>query len=289
MLKIILAGIIFLAILLYLIIPAGFGIFASLRMTRPVGSVPEGCMNLQLTTIDNVKLAAWYMPPKNGAVIILIHGGNGSRESVRPYLSMLKDNGFGVLAFDLSGHGESGGGANAFGWNSNDDIGAAVTYLEQRDEVKAIGGLGISLGGEALLSAASSYPQIKAVVSDGATYRCTNDYVALPSRNNIIHSWTHRVMYTAVRIFTRDTPPIPMKDSVKNAQGTSLFLIAAGKEKDEIEYNQFFLETAGDGAELWVVPQAQHTGAFRLVQADYERRVIKFFQSALFETKVLPK
>lgn len=104
-----------LASIFYLVIPMGFGWYASLRQPSSVGEPPEGFNNLTLTASYDVKLAAWYAPPKNGVAIILIHGATGSRENIRPYAHMLAGNGLGVLAFDLRGHGESGGGGNALG------------------------------------------------------------------------------------------------------------------------------------------------------------------------------
>ena len=112
-------------------------------------------------------LAGWYKPPLNGAVIILIHGAGGSREGMRPYAAMLARHGYGVLALDLRGHGASTGRTNRFGWQGTQDVGAAVAFLQARDEVKAIGGLGSSLGGEVLLGAASKYPALKAIAADG--------------------------------------------------------------------------------------------------------------------------
>lgn len=146
-LKIIACSLLALACLLYLVLPAGFGLYASLRRPAKVGEPPAGFESLTLTASDGVRLAAWYTPPKNGAAVVLLHGAGGSREDIRPYARMLAGNGFGVLTPDLRGHGGSGGGGNAFAWEGALDVGAAMAFLRSRREVRALGGLGISVGG----------------------------------------------------------------------------------------------------------------------------------------------
>ncbi len=266
---------------LYLLLPVGFGIYASVRLPSSVAYPPEGFETITLNTSDGVKLEAWYKPSNNGAAVILIHGATSSREGVRSYATLLADNGFGVLAIDLRGHGKSGGEANAFGWKSVLDVGAAVAYLSNQDTVESIGGLGISLGGEALLGAISAYPELRAVVSDGATHRSIEDYLILPSRQSLIRSWTTRVMYSSVRLFCGEKPPLTMLESISAAKENKLLLIAAEDEGDEVEYNNIFLEAAGERAELWVVPKVGHTGAYERYPEQYGSRIVNFFRSSL--------
>ena len=211
---------------------------------------------------------------------MLLHGGTGSRENIRPYAGMLADEGFGVLAIDLRGHGESGGEGNGFDWEGTRDVAAAVAYLQEQN-ISLIGGLGTSLGGEVLLGAASAQPGLKAIVSDGATHPSIGDYLVLPSRQNLLRSWTTRLMYASTGVFTSDTPPVTILDSVTAAQETRLLLIAAGNEEQEIKYNTRFLEAASDRAALWVVPRAEHTSAFGNHPAEYTAQVTGFFRSVL--------
>ena len=279
-LKTIICGVLLVVCLLYLLLPVGFGGYASLRFPSEVGEPPAGFQEVTLTTLDGVDLKGWYTPSQNGAAILLLHGGTGSRENIRPYARMLAGEGFGVLAIDLRGHGESGGEGNGFDWDGTRDVAAAVAYLQEQN-VSAIGGLGTSLGGEVLLGAASAQPALKAIVSDGASHRSIDDYLILPSRQNLLRSWTTRLMYASTAVFTGDTPPVTILDSVTAAQETRLFLIAAGTEEQEIEYNTRFLEAAGDRASLWVVPGAEHTGAFSDRPEEYTAQVTRFFRSAM--------
>jgi len=60
---------------------------------------------VELTTEDNVRISAWYTPPKNGAVILVAHGYGGAR--TEHYHALFASHGYGVLAWDFRAHGKS--------------------------------------------------------------------------------------------------------------------------------------------------------------------------------------
>jgi uncharacterized protein len=246
------------------------------------GVPPEGFSTIMLTTPGNVRLAAWYAEPQNGAVIILVHGAGSGRESVRGYATMLHEGGFGVLALNLRGYGDSDGRINRLGWHGTQDIGTAIAYLNRRDGVDMIGGLGISLGGEVLLGATSQYPVIRAVVADGATYRAVNEYTALPANRPLYRNFTQRVFSFMVSVLSGDVQPKPpLLESIQESPNTSFLFIAAGNDDTEVAYNQYFHETLPDNSSLWIIPDVGHTGGFTHTPDEYERRVIDFFNQVL--------
>jgi len=204
-----------------------------------------------------------------------------SREDVRSYAALLKKHGFGVLAIDLRGHGESGGSGNRYGWMGTHDVGAAVSFLQGRAAVKAIGGGGLSVGGAVLLGAASAYPALHAIVSEGASYRSFDEYYDLPSTHPLYRNFTTRVLFFSVNLFSGDDPPTPILDSITAAEATAFLFIAAGTKGREIDYNELFLKAVGDRGSLWVVPDAGHTQGFRRAPDQYEQHVIGFFAQTL--------
>ena len=268
-------------VLLYIGLPAGVAAYTVLPNRAAVGSLPDGFEEVTLTASDGVQLAGWYRPPANGAVIILLHGAGGSRESVHPHAEMLVRHGYGVLALDLRGHGASQGQTNRYGWQGTLDAGAAVNFLQGRAEVQRIGGLGSSLGGEVLLGAASQYPQIQAIAADGATQRCAEELVALESERPLVRNFTARVMYATVGLLTGEQPPKPLLQSMIDSTPTSFLLIAGGADEMEVAFNQMFQDTLGERAELWVAPEVGHIGAIYRYPKEYEQRVIDFFAAEL--------
>jgi pimeloyl-ACP methyl ester carboxylesterase len=268
--------------LLYLVLPASIGIVALLPGRAAVGPPPQGYAAVTLQTADGVALQAWYRPGVNGKAIILTHGAGASRESLRPYAELLGGRGYGVLAVDLRGHGTSEGNTNRLGWQGTRDIGAAVDFLAQRSEVQFIGGLGISMGAEALLGAASSYPALRAIVADGATRRSTEELLALASERPLVRNFTAQVMYATVQLFSGEAPPHPLLDSMLAADATQFLLIAGGSNQLEVAFNERFAAALGGRAALWIAPETEHTGALARYPDEYEQRVTEFFDSAFF-------
>lgn len=70
-----------------------------------------------LSTVDGVDLAAWYVPPRHGCVILQAHGYGSCRDAA--VTARFAQAGYGVLAWDFRAHGASGGkSAPSAGWNS---------------------------------------------------------------------------------------------------------------------------------------------------------------------------
>lgn len=266
---------------LYIGFPAVMAVGVILPTGADAGNPPAGFTEVTLTTRDNVRLAAWYAEPENGSVIIVLHGAGSGRQNVRDHAVMLHDHGFGVLAVNLRGHGDSEGQTNRLGWNGTSDISAAVDFLTARDEIELIGGLGLSMGGEVLLGAASEYPMMEAVVVEGATYRSVGEYTSLPSNRPFHRNMTHRIFSFMVRTFSGDTPPATtIMDSLEATTDTEFLFIVAGNENEEIVYNKMFQTAVDDRGDLWIVPDSGHIQGLFRERGDYERRIVTFFTTS---------
>jgi hypothetical protein len=68
-----------------------------------------GARDVRVTASDGVRLSGWYVPSRNGAAVILMHGSHGTRAATNPQLRLLARAGYGVLAPDARGHGRSEG------------------------------------------------------------------------------------------------------------------------------------------------------------------------------------
>ena len=283
--KALIFGILILIFLIYLGLPIIMAFNAILPAREAAVKLPPSVATHTLTTEDGVTLQCWYTPPENGVVILLIPGAGNSKTQMQPYAEILTAHGYGVLALDLRGHGESGGKTNRLGWEGSRDVAAAVRFLESRQEVISIGGLGISLGGEVLLGAASQVPEIEAIVADGATHRCLSELLTLESERTLWRNFTARVMYAAVGILRGEKEPLPLLVSAQEASTTSFLLIAAGNNPLEVSFNLLFQETLVDRSNLWVVPEVNHTGAYIKYPQEYEDRIITFFDQVFSSSR----
>jgi uncharacterized protein len=274
------AGVVAAALLL---VPIGLA-YITTHVGRPV--VPDNDLrvayeDVSFRTSDGLKLVGWYIPSKNGAAVIAFPGRKGPQEKAR----MLARHGYGVLLFDRRGEGKSEGEPNSWGWGGTKDVKAAVAYLQRRPDVEPgrIGGLGLSVGGEMMLDAASNTKALAAVVSEGAGARVFSEEMDqdLPSfekATNAVPAW---IKQASIAVFSNQSPPTNLKELVPKIAPRAMFLIAAPNAPTGEDLNRGYYQAAGEPKALWEIPESKHVGGQEARPAEYERRVTRFFDRAL--------
>jgi hypothetical protein len=263
------------------VLPVGFAYFTT-HIQSP--TVPEAHLgaahrDAELETSDGLTLAAWYVPSRNGAAVIVFPG---RRESAQSRARMLVDHGYGVLLLDRRGEGASEGAPNAFGWGGDRDIAAAVDYLQTRPEVgeDRIAGLGLSVGGEMMLDlAARSDDGLAAVISEGAGTRSWVEEKE-SGEGGAVAAPLLIMKTAALAVFSDTPPPRSMLDVIPDVSPTPLFLISSRDAENEALAPRY-AEIAGPGAETWSIPGNHHIGGIDVAPKAYERRVIGFLERSL--------
>jgi len=153
----------------------------------------------------------------------LVPGPQGTQKPAR----MLARHGYGVLLFDRRGEGESDGDPNAWGWSGYRDVDAAVRYLRTRQDVDSdrIGGIGLSVGGEMMLEAASRSRGLRAVISEGAGERSINEFLEMTVGNKWLALPQYASLTIGTALFSRKTPPPSLKDIVDDIAPTPVLFI----------------------------------------------------------------
>ena len=276
------AGIAVLAVVgaYWLVTPVAVAILATHRPRAAVESVDLGRPYEQVTvkTSDGLGLAGWYVPSRNGAAVI----SYPTRTGRLPQARMLARHGYGVLLLDARGYDGSAGDPNLFGWEGAKDVDAAVAWLQKRPDVGdgRIGGIGFSVGGEAMLQAAASNTGIRAVVSEGAGARSVREdlirgprgWLAIPEA---------AVQTAAIAVLSQTAPPPSLKDLVPRIAPRPVFLIYAGRGGGGEELNPDYYAAAVQPKSLWKIDEAAHVGGYAARPQEYERRVVGFFDRAL--------
>ncbi|HWL33565.1 MAG TPA: alpha/beta fold hydrolase [Gaiellaceae bacterium] len=266
-----------------LLAPIGLGYVSThvLRPTVPTPDLGTGYENISFETSDGLRLEGWYIPSRNGAAVIAFPGRSGPQKHAR----MLAANGYGVLLFDRRGEGRSEGDSNIFGWGGARDIHAAVEFLQGRPDVEArrIGGIGFSVGGELMLEAAASNPDLAAVVSEGAGTRAFSDSMQdVHGLEKWVSAPGQAVLTASVAVFASTLPPKKLTDLVPEIT-QPLFLIWAPNGGNIETMNPEYLRLAGGPKQIWSIPDAQHVQGITAHPREYERRVVGFFDRELLD------
>jgi pimeloyl-ACP methyl ester carboxylesterase len=237
-------------------------------------------------TADGIALAGWYIPSRNHAAVVLLHGAGSTRSSPLDHTVVLARHGYGVLLLDARGHGRSGGRAMDFGWYGDDDVASAVSFLQTRPDVddELIAAVGLSMGGEEAIGAAAGDRRIRAVVAEGATHRVAADRAWLSDefgwRGNLQQGldW---LTYGITDLLTAADPPRTLRDAVAATAPRKVLLIAAGDVADEGNAGRYIRSAAAGSVDLWIVPGTGHTDALRIHPREWEQRVTAFLATAL--------
>ena len=235
---------------------------------------------IRITMRDGRRLSAWYVPSRNGAAVLLSHGSGGSRGRVPAHVRMLARHGYGVLALDNPGNGESDGHSNGLGDNAQPAIAAGLDYLEHRPDVnpERIAGFGLSLGGEVLLDAAAHDGRLAAVVSDGAARPVDGDDASPKGTLEGALGWLTMRSVRAVSGMKTSASLIPMMPRIAPRP---VLLVAGGGFPDEIPASRLYRDAGGATVQLWELPDTGHTAGLRKHPAAYERRTVGFLDRAL--------
>jgi dienelactone hydrolase len=191
---------------------------------------------------------------------------------------LLADHGYGVLALDLRGHGESDGRSTSAPWKAQEDIDGALDWLSRRRDVDAerLGLVGVSFGGEVALQVAGRRRDVRATVAEGAQGGPTDARAAGADAATVAQL---TVMSALADVLTGGRSK-PDGELVERIAPRPLLLISAGRAT-EADANRVFARRGGAATDHWNLPDAPHAQAARTQPAEYERRVVAFLDRAL--------
>jgi uncharacterized protein len=193
--------------------------------------------------------------------------------------AMLARHGYGVLALDLPGNGESRGHSNGLGDNAQPAVATALDYLSAQPGVRRTAGFGVSLGAEVLVEAAAHDRRFAALIADGAT----RPVDARPYEEGLERTLGRLQLLATRAISGMRTSPSLLPDLPRLAPRPVL-LVAGGGFPAEIPANRVYQRAGGPTVQLWERPHAGHTAGLKLGGPEYERRTIAFLDAALSVT-----
>jgi uncharacterized protein len=239
--------------------------------------------DVEIASSDGVNLDGWYVPPKNGAVILLLHGMGGNRLAVSYHGETLARAGYGVLMIDLRAHGRSGGRRFARDERVVEDVVACVAYLSRQQEVEGrIGIMGISVGGMMAIQAAARSASVKAIAVDGPVLGSIEDLP--PPADALDRFWRYpleRYYQSAINWFTPQARPLPSNQAaLRRVAGRPVLFISTGTGMEQRLTHSFF-EAAGNPKVWYELPNARHATGWILEPEAYGQTLVDFFNHAL--------
>ena len=266
----------------WIALPLGVGYMATHYAGEGITSEPDlgvPSERVEFATSDGLQLTGWYAPTRNGAVV-LIHPGRSGLDQAR----MLARNGYGVLLMNRRGEGDSEGDTNLFGWSDTKDIAAAAAYLRSDQGIApdAIGGLGLSVGGEVMLEHAARSNDLAGVVVEGMGSRSIKESLELSGGLRIAELVTAPLITSSLVVFTDQSPPPNLVHAAEGLAPARAFIVWGedGQPAEKV-LGPTYAEAAGGAATSWEVPDAGHTRGIDAAPEEYERRVVAFFDSTL--------
>lgn len=231
---------------------------------------------IELVTEDNVRLSAWYTPPKNGALILVAHGYGDKR--TESYHILFASHGYGVIAWDFRAHGESEGDFSSLGYYEILDAKAALAFALAQRGVEHIGAWGGSMGAVTMIRATAQYPEIEALVADSPFVTLKEEMdlrVPVPMMRSLIRFFAEKRSGVTINAVS----PI---DDITRISPRPVFLIQGmGDGMVPLDSAQRLYDAAGEPRQLWTENDVPHLNMYAYYQTRYTKRVIKFFDEYL--------
>jgi uncharacterized protein len=264
----------------------------------------DGALDCEFSTADGLVLRGSYLKskiqPRRG-VIVFSHELGSDRWAAGGYAGNLVNRGFDIFTFDFRNHGCSGRMPEyqPVPWLTQyevTDLQAAVNYACSRPDAdpRGIGLFGVSRGGNAALFVAATEPRVRALVTDGAfpfdamlrhyIRRFMKIYVHVPVIPDLLPDVCLTSYYAWAKYLLgmrRHCRFVNVERACRRVR-QPVFMIHGERDMYIPPKMAEALRGSLSGrSKLWIVPGVKHNGAVASMEAEYHRRIWRFFQRHL--------
>ncbi len=235
------------------------------------------------------KVSGWYIPRQDATTTILVCPGyRTSKANVLGISSHLWKAGHNVLAFEYYGHGTAVGKPVTLGYREINDFLGAVAYAKERAPQTRLGAVAYSMGAAVAIMGCARSEDIEALVADSpfATHWSAVEYnfrhfFPLPSAPFI---WAaDRLLWWRAGYHFNQVEPL--RDIARIAP-RPILIIHNGKDSIVDPRDGGLLHAAAqEPKELWILPDADHCGAYFVDRAAYVKKINEFFDLYLKNTR----
>jgi dipeptidyl aminopeptidase/acylaminoacyl peptidase len=254
-------------------------------ISHPKAAAPEpatlGIPGLRAVRFGKAaELYGVYAEPTNGACVVLAHGSMSDHTSLLPEAAFLHRAGFGVLALDFPGHGQSDG-VITWGEHERAALAAAFDFASSQPHVDAtrLGVFGFSMGAYITAQFAASDTRARATVIAAAPPDAREHTLYEYRRWSILTQWPALLALHVSGMKLDEQVPRQVIGRIAPRQ----LLLVAGDADEQVPLwmARQLLEAAGEPKRLLVVPGAGHGGYTEAAPSLYPEAVVGFFQRGL--------
>ncbi len=225
-------------------------------------------------------MRGWYIPSRNRAGVVLVHGTTSDRRQMLPEARLLARSGYGVLLFDLPGSGESGG---QWSWGRSEcaALAAAFDWMTSRSDLDPhrLGVLGFSAGASIAATEAAGDPRPRALVLEGIVLDLYRE-VRYEYRRYWLLSQLPAMLAPVLHGF--HSGDLPAKAALPRLAPRPILLIAGTADTSILPgQTQEAYSLARMPKQIWLVPGAHHGGYAEVSPREYQLRLTSFFDQAL--------
>lgn len=242
---------------------------------------------VEFKSADGYTIKGWFIPAgkEKKPAIIVTHGFGADKSDVLVLTTFLHKAGYHLFLFDFRGHGEHPVGATSFGYGEQKDIVGVLDYLTGRSEVDIdnIGGLGISMGGSAMVMVAAKDKRLKALWLDSpyeSLDRVMDAHLKLAYRVPK-YPFAYFGYLNYLLWFGKWPTQVSTIKDIDKISPRPIFIINGADDVITPPWGAHRLnDRAQEPKGIWIVPGARHTEAYGLNPQEYEEKARRFFQKA---------
>ncbi|MGD0425778.1 MAG: alpha/beta hydrolase [Candidatus Acidiferrales bacterium] len=244
-------------------------------------------IDFSVRAADGVELRGWKVvpPAPNGDWVLLFHGVSDNRTGDLGHAEFLLRHGYSVVMMDSRAHGKSGGDMATYGWKERVDTVAITDALYASEKVGHLYAHGVSMGAAIALQSAAVELRIAAVSAEdpfASLREVTYDYAGLDVSPILGKTLFRPASIFVMRAVAKTGGFDPDEASPEKAVAQRPFpvLLICGTDDHRIpcRHAEAIYDAAIGPKELWIVQGAGHASALGQAPAEYETRVVSFFE-----------
>lgn len=251
------------------------------------------CGNIRLTkefefkevsirSVNGYDLPGWLVPAyDNGivlkkGVILLVHGGGADRRELTRMIPFYLRQGFDVLSFDLSCHGEAPCQfpGLSFGNRESRDVLSAYLYLSKK--YNHILMMGSSVGASSILISLPFLEEVEGIILENPMLSFQRLILDSPESASL-PNWMVQSLIELVLIRGKFDTLLSPENSLPLARNVPLLIIHSKKDSVVPYKHSMSLTKLYSGpSEVWFPDLGSHGSIWETNQLEYETRVLKF-------------